>query len=275
MFEVYSNSYTLLSLYSISDDTSDGGSNVAHPSTSHGGSIHAHPSASDGRSIHAYPSADGGGGIDADLLYASLIPDSFLYSSDSEDEKVLLAVEDPQVLQTKTSLSLQEILEQLASKINSDKISKFNISRSNLWEGALRGLKRKSFSPDNKVSVKFTDDSGTSEGAVDLGGPKREFFTLVLEWIVNSQLFCGTEKSKFLSCNANYLANDFFFYAGQFIAMSIVHGGPGPRCFGLPLYDSLIKGVSQANVSADDVYDVDLRNSLEALKNAKTIQEAE
>ena len=70
------------------------------------------------------------------------------------------------MLQTKTSLSLQEIQE-LASKINSDKISKFNISRSNLWEGALRGLKRKSFSPDNKVSVKFTDDSGTSEGAVD------------------------------------------------------------------------------------------------------------
>ena len=68
------------------------------------------------------------------------------------------------------------------------------------------------------------------------------------------------------------MANDFFFYAGQFIAMSIVHGGPGPRCFGLPLYDSLIKGVSQTSVSVDDVYDVDLRNSLEALKNAKTIQ---
>ena len=116
MFEVYRNSYTLLSLYSISDDTSDGGGNDAHPSasdggsinahpsTSHGGSIHVHPSTSDGHSIQAYPSADCGGSIDADLLYASLIPDSFLYSSDSEDEKVLLAVEDPQVLQTKTSL---------------------------------------------------------------------------------------------------------------------------------------------------------------------------
>jgi len=37
----------------------------------------------------------------------------------------------------------------------------------------------------------------------------------------------------------------------------------------------LIKGVSQASVSVNDVYDVDLRNSLQALKNAKTIQEAE
>ena len=137
MFEVYRNSYTLLSLYSMSDDTSDGGGNDAypsasdggsinahpspshggsihahpsasdggsinaHPSTSRGGSIHAHPSTSDGHSIQAYPSADCGGSIDADLLYASLIPDSFLYSSDSEDEKVLLPVEDSQVLQTK------------------------------------------------------------------------------------------------------------------------------------------------------------------------------
>lgn len=34
------------------------------------------------------------------------------------------------------------------------------------------------FSPTNKVSVKFTDDAGVSEGAVDLGGPMREFFNL-------------------------------------------------------------------------------------------------
>ena len=129
----------------VHPSASDGGGNDAHPSTSHGGSIHVHPSTSDGHSIQAYPSADCGGSIDADLLCAFLIPDSFLYSSDSEDEKVLLAVEDPQVLQTKTSMSLQEILEQLASKINSDKISKFNISRSNLWKGALRGLRSKLF----------------------------------------------------------------------------------------------------------------------------------
>ena len=78
-----------------------------------------------------------------------------LYSTDSEGENVPVAVDDPQVFQTKTSWSLQEILEQLALKINEDKISKVNISRSHLWEGALRGLTKKSFSPDNKVSVKF------------------------------------------------------------------------------------------------------------------------
>ena len=198
-----------------------------------------------------------------------------LYSSDSEGDIDPVAVDDPHVFETKTALSLQEILEQLALKINDDNISKFNISRSHLWEGALRGLRRKTFSPANRVSLKFTDDSGTSEGAVDLGGPKREFFTLVLEWIVNSQLFCGPEESKFLSCNTNYLGNDFYFYAGEFIAMSIVHGGPGPRCFGVPLYDALTKGVTQATVSVEDVYDINIRNSLQALKNSRTVEEAE
>ena len=251
----YRNSYSLLSFYSSDNATSD-----SVPKT-------------DARAA----TSDGGLNFssDADLLYASLIPGSLLYSSDSEGDIDPVAVDDPHVFETKTALSLQEILEQLALKINDDKISKFNISRSHLWEGALRGLRRKTFSPDNRVSVKFTDDSGTSEGAVDLGGPKREFFTLVLEWIVHSQLFCGPEESKFLSCNANYLGNDFYFYAGEFIAMSIVYGGPGPRCFGVPLYDALTKGVTQATVSVEDVYDINIRNSLQALKNSRTVEEAE
>ena len=50
------------------------------------------------------------------------------------------------------------------------------ICHSHLWEGALKELRRKYFSLDNKVSVEFTDDSGTSESVIDLGRPKRELF---------------------------------------------------------------------------------------------------
>ena len=35
--------------------------------------------------------------------------------------------------------------------------------------------------------MKFTDDAGGSEGAVDLGGPMREFFTLTFEYFHDSQ----------------------------------------------------------------------------------------
>lgn len=66
-----------------------------------------------------------------------------------------------------------------------------------MWDGAVRGLQRKSFSPENKISVKFTDDSGMSEGAIDLGGPQREFLTLIMHYLANSQMFCsGIEEDK-------------------------------------------------------------------------------
>ena len=43
---------------------------------------------------------------DTDLLYASLIHGTLLYSSDSEGENVPVAVDDPQVFHTKTRWSL-------------------------------------------------------------------------------------------------------------------------------------------------------------------------
>ena len=158
---------------------------------------------------------------DADLVYASLVfeelNNDLLWNSDSENDTT--HQEDLEVKEIKKDLSLQETLSQLALIINVEKISKFNISRSHLWEGALRGVRRKTFSPENKVSIKFTDDIGIAEGAVDLGGPLREFFTLIMEWMINSQLFCGTEKNKSLPCNSNYLTDDFYFYAGELIAV--------------------------------------------------------
>ena len=96
----------------------------------------------------------------------------------------------------------EEILRNLATIINFDEISKFNISRNNLWESAVRGFNQKSFSPTKKISVKFMDDIGQPEGAIDAGGPKREFLTLILEHLRNSPLFVCEQHRKFLSCLA-------------------------------------------------------------------------
>ena len=46
------------------------------------------------------------------------------------------------------------------------------------------------------------DDIGQSEGAIDAGGPKREFFSLVLECLRNSSLFVGNSNCNFLTCYA-------------------------------------------------------------------------
>jgi hypothetical protein len=121
-------------------------------------------------------------------------------------------------------------------KINMDCISKFNISRNFIWEGTKRALSRKSFSPNNKVSVKFTDDAGKSEGAVDMGGPMKEYFTLVTQWMLTSQLFCGPNNAKFLSYQASSVEQNEYYYAGLIIAMSLVNGRPGPRCLASKMF---------------------------------------
>ena len=55
-----------------------------------------------------------------------------------------------------------------------------NMRRNLVWEDTCALLDRKRFNPKATVSVKFSDDDGNAEGAVDTGGPRREFFRLLL-----------------------------------------------------------------------------------------------
>lgn len=69
---------------------------------------------------------------------------------------------------------VQEILLELSDKISTKWQCKFNINCTVVWEGALRGLKRVSYDPNMMMCVKLSDDVGTHEEGVDLGGPTRE-----------------------------------------------------------------------------------------------------
>ena len=210
-----------------------------------------------------------------DLFYGSLFDDDPIsIELDSDDDQLLNEAPVVAVTDKTPTLSLQEILSELAQSVNDTKISKFNICRNDIWEGTKRGLTRKSFSPTNKISVRFSDDSGKSEGAVDMGGPTREFLTLVVEWLANSHLFCGPKETMFLSCNAACLANSEYLYAGKLTALSLVHGGPGLSFFSPVLYDALIKGPDKVKANLEDVYDPELKLSLRELSGAKSVQEA-
>eukprot|EP00794_Sanderia_malayensis_P001849 gene1849-2082_t len=83
----------------------------------------------------------------------------------------------------------------------------------------------------------FTDDVGNSEGAIDMGGPTREFLTLLMNTISRSSLFVGGEESRLLSCFSKELQDGDYLLAGKIMAVSIVHGGPCPENFSLILFD--------------------------------------
>lgn len=107
--------------------------------------------------------------------------------------------------------SVEDILQSLRVGIN-EEVIRFKLNRRNVWDGAVRAMRRPNFSTNKRVDVKFTDDAGVSEGAVDLGGPMREFFRLVLQHIRNSPMFDGPENQHTLSCHAECKCiNQFHF----------------------------------------------------------------
>lgn len=56
-------------------------------------------------------------------------------------------------------------------------------------------LKGERFNPGARLDVIFVDDSKAAEGAVDGGGPTREYLRLLLKAVQQSSIFEGPENS--------------------------------------------------------------------------------
>ena len=95
---------------------------------------------------------------------------------------------------------ISSILVDLAAVIDCEQgRTKFNINRTHVYDGARRAVLRKQFSAKSVISVKFMDDIGQAEGAVDEGGPKRELFQLLMDYFANrSPIFTGEVYCKHL-----------------------------------------------------------------------------
>ncbi|MGH0189678.1 UNVERIFIED_CONTAM: hypothetical protein FKN15_037320 [Acipenser sinensis] len=126
-------------------------------------------------------------------------------------------------------------------------------------------MSRPNFSPTKQMDIKFTDNEGISEGAVDLGGPKREFLRLVLEYGITAECLKDHKEKKFLLA---VLQGNRYFYAGQLKAMSIIHGGPPPQFLSPVLTEALICGPDKVIVSAEDVANEEIRSQIILIRDA-------
>lgn len=100
-------------------------------------------------------------------------------------------------------ITLPDIVANLSLTIDHKRVRRFNISRANVWDGAVRGFKRTTYSETCDMLVKFTDDTGVLEEGIDTGGPRREFLTLLMKHLKNRPIFDGPEGHRFLVYNAN------------------------------------------------------------------------
>ena len=71
-----------------------------------------------------------------------------------------------------------------------------NVRRKYAFKDGIQKLKRLAFIESHPLSVKFANETGQSEGAIDLGGPTREFLRLAICQMFESKLFGGADNNK-------------------------------------------------------------------------------
>ena len=86
--------------------------------------------------------------------------------------------------------------------------------------------------------------------------------------ILRSSLFLGPDDSKSLSCYNKELHNGGYCFAGKAIAVSLVHGGPGPESLSRALFESLVTGPELTHVSIEDVTEFEVKQQLMQLADA-------
>ncbi|XP_037309090.2 G2/M phase-specific E3 ubiquitin-protein ligase-like isoform X2 [Pungitius pungitius] len=199
-------------------------------------------------------------------LYAPIIAEDSEDSGDSDAVTHDIS-EDPEVEQR----SISEVIANLALQIDRHVVSRFHICRSDIWDGAVRGFKRGTFSEKKDLLVKFSDDAGFFEEGIDTGGPKREFLSLLMKSLNKRPIFDGPAESRYLVYNSTAIREDEYSLAGKMIAVSIVHGGPGPNFLSKDLV-SHISGQSSFNACIEDITDEEIGKVLQKIHNASSLE---
>ena len=124
------------------------------------------------------------------------------------------------------------------------------VRRRHLWKDSKLVLCR----PNNKYSTGMRV-AFVSEAAVDEGGPRREYFRLVLAEIANNNsLFDGDPQRRVLRHNVMELAGSSYLIVGRNIALSLIYGGPAPHFFTRAVAEYIL-GITPYTVTVEDIPD--------------------
>ena len=201
--------------------------------------------------------------------YVAIIDDEF--SRDDEDPGFIQAIEESlaEAVQWK-NVSLEDEGDPVQSILRSfqrenidytesEMNANITISRKAIFATAWMAIERKRFSFLKPVTF-------AGEDAIDEGGPKREFFRLLMHAISESSIFHGS----WFSHDLGLLADKRYELCGKLIAWSILHGGTGPRCLSGVGYD-LQRGF-QVNhkVAIESVADHEMKEILDEAVNCST-----
>uniref|UniRef100_A0A3B1KJW9 G2/M phase-specific E3 ubiquitin-protein ligase-like n=1 Tax=Astyanax mexicanus TaxID=7994 RepID=A0A3B1KJW9_ASTMX len=151
--------------------------------------------------------------------------------------------------------------------------NQINVLRDEEFECALRAFNRPTFDAESKLDIVFIDEDGRGEGAVDDGGPTREFCRLLMGKLQGHQIFEGPPEERTLALDSIALHTNTYKSVGQMLSVCLIHGGVSPNFFSKRLF-SQVFGLPSGPATIEDVVDHGLRAKLEKINSADTLDDA-
>ncbi|KAL3988970.1 hypothetical protein ACER0C_013288 [Sarotherodon galilaeus] len=139
--------------------------------------------------------------------------------------------------------------------------------RRKILHSACMALSKSYFAWHKLPNIEFV-----GEMADDYGGPRREFFRLLMVETQNSLgIFEGKPGSLLFSYSQQLLSSNKFYTAGKLIAWSIAHNGPGPRCINRHLFCMMCgQKTSLDDFDVEVFMDEDIKQNIEKVSNCNT-----
>ncbi|XP_039525893.1 G2/M phase-specific E3 ubiquitin-protein ligase-like [Pimephales promelas] len=113
--------------------------------------------------------------------------------------------------------------------------------------------------------------------AEDYGGPRREFFRILMSEVQSSLgIFEGKPGNVLFSYNQDALQQNKFYTAGKLTAWSILHNGPGIKCLNHHLFEMMCgrsQTIDLSTFELETLHDTDIQHRLEKILQCKTTAE--
>ena len=152
--------------------------------------------------------------------------------------------------------AIQQHQRSTMTSIDEEDVQRINVRRNLLFHDSFRQFSKDSF---EVAKFKFLGES-----AIDDGGPRREYFKLLLNAIGSkSDLFHGYPCHVVPCHNVDAVEQKKYFVVGKMIATAIVQGGQPPVYFAGAVADFLVFDSVKSPVDVEDIPNFEIRQSLE------------
>ena len=136
---------------------------------------------------------------------------------------------------------------------------RISVRRPNLYLDAMRAFSKPTFNVSKMLKVVFI-----GEASVDQGGPRREFFQLLMKDAFSlSGLFVGWPSNVVPIHNVEAVTSNKYYLVGKMIATCLVQGGQPPVCFAPAVVEYLVYNEVKCEPTLDDIYDHSVKEKLE------------